>query len=205
MRRSEVQELLRAERNDLAVLLAGLSPEQWDAPTPCVGWTVEAVAAHLASAVGLTRSGLFGRFLRYGSGTDAANARAVTAWTRKGRGRIVEDIADPNRLGLGYFYPTWALCETVVHHQDIRHGLQLHRDIAPARLRIALDVLVRYPMITGARRRTRRVHLNATDMDWEFAKGKPDVHGTAEAILMALAGRRSVSGDAIWGPGRDTR
>src|ERR1700681_2356459 len=37
----------RAERERLAALLGGLSPEQWAAPSLCAGWRVREVAAHI--------------------------------------------------------------------------------------------------------------------------------------------------------------
>ena len=41
--------LARAERADLADLLATLTPEQWDAPTLCTEWRVRDVVAHVFS------------------------------------------------------------------------------------------------------------------------------------------------------------
>jgi len=35
------------EPDALAVILAGLSPEAWDAPTLCQGWRVREVVAHI--------------------------------------------------------------------------------------------------------------------------------------------------------------
>ena len=45
----------------------------------CEGWSVLDVAGHLASVVGVTRRELAARNMRYGSGTDAANARSAAA------------------------------------------------------------------------------------------------------------------------------
>jgi uncharacterized protein (TIGR03083 family) len=188
MRRSELQKTLRDERQDLADLLSSLTEPEWHAQSLCEQWSVLDVSGHLASVVGLTRRELVARNVRYGSGTDAANARSAAAWTTRGPDRIVAAIADPKRLGLGFVYPSWALCETVVHHQDIRHGLDRPRSIPDDRLRVALDVLVRLPFITRSKRRTRKVALRATDIDWSHGTG-PDVHGPAESIMLALAGR----------------
>ena len=43
-----MQNLVAGERRDLAAVLAGLTPEQWDAPSLCTGWRVREVAAHLS-------------------------------------------------------------------------------------------------------------------------------------------------------------
>jgi uncharacterized protein (TIGR03083 family) len=43
----DVLPLLREEREALVELLAGLAREQWEIDTPCPGWTVHDLAAHL--------------------------------------------------------------------------------------------------------------------------------------------------------------
>lgn len=198
MRRSDVRQMLRDEREELSSFLAELTPADWDTQSLCADWTVLEVAGHLASVVGLTRRGLVARNMRHGSGTDGANARAAAAWAAKGSDQTVAALADPKRLGLGFVYPGWALCEAVVHHQDIRHALDRPREVPEDRLRVALNVLLRLPFITKAKRRTRNVTLHASDIDWSHGSG-PEVHGPAESILMALAGRtrvtRGLSGD----------
>lgn len=42
-----VLDLFPEERAALLALLASLTPEQWDAPTACAGWSVKDIAAHL--------------------------------------------------------------------------------------------------------------------------------------------------------------
>ena len=54
--------------------------------------------------------------------------------------------------------------------------------------------------VVGRKRRLARgLRLVATDMSWSKGNG-PEVHGTAEALLMAIAGRSSACGD-LTGPG----
>lgn len=43
----DVIDLFPGERAALVALLESLSPEEWDAPTVCAGWSVKDVAAHL--------------------------------------------------------------------------------------------------------------------------------------------------------------
>ena len=43
----DVRPLLPGERQALVELLSGLTPEQWQTPTACPGWTVKDVALHL--------------------------------------------------------------------------------------------------------------------------------------------------------------
>lgn len=199
MKRSDVQRMLVEERHNVHNLLTGLDNDQWNAPSLCEDWSVQEVAAHLASVVGVTRSGLVGRNLRYGSGTDGANRRSTAAWVRKGRQVLVDSLDDPKKLGLGFFYPRWALCEAVVHHQDMARPLHLRQELPAERVRIALDVLAQLRFLTGASRASRAVSIEAVDLDWSHGKG-PTVEGNAESILMALAGR-TIDPDELAGEG----
>jgi hypothetical protein len=54
----------------------------------------------------------------------------------------------------------------------------------------------------GAGRRIRGLRLRATDIDWTHGRG-PEVTGTGEALLMAMAGRPAAVPD-LGGPGLTT-
>ena len=199
MNRAETIAHLRAERTDVAELLSSLPASDWQQPSLCEGWSVLDVAAHLASAVGLSRRGLMMRTLRYGAGSDKANSRSAAAFAENGQTALARAIADPDLLGLGYFQPRWAVCETVVHHQDIRRALGRSRSIPAERLTIAIDVLLAMPFLTGRTRDQRRISVVAPDIHLERGSG-PELRGPGEAVLMVLAGRLQalpeVSGDA---------
>ena len=51
----------RAERERLAALFGGLSPEQWSAPSLCEGWRVRDAAAHITMPFRTTPLGIDGR------------------------------------------------------------------------------------------------------------------------------------------------
>jgi hypothetical protein len=75
----------------------------------------------------------------------------------------------------------------------------LPRVIPPQRLLVAL----RWPMIgpdIGGLWRIRGVRVVATDIGFSAGTG-PEVRGTGEALLMAIAGRRGVVGE-LSGPGQ---
>jgi uncharacterized protein (TIGR03083 family) len=198
--RKHRRQLLIDERRDLSSFLASLEPADWHTQSLCTDWRVIEVAAHLSSAIGVSRHGLLARGIRYGTGTRGANARTAAAWTAKGIPHLIASLEDPQRLGFGHFYPGWALCEAVVHHQDMRRPLGRMRTVPFERLRIALDVLARFPFILGPGRQHRGVRLVATDIDWSRGDG-PEVRGPAEALLMAVAGRPAVI-DELSGEGR---
>lgn len=198
-RRAEKIHMLRGERRDLHSFLAELTEEEWGSPSLCEGWSVLEVAAHLASSIGVTRVGVVKRGLRYGTGTTGANRRSAAAWAAKGPAQIVASFEDPSRLGLGHFYPGWALSEAVVHHQDMRRALGRLRNVPVDRVAVALRVLTSIPTGTGAGSRLRGINARATDLDWAKGTGA-DVVGTAESILMVLAGRRQALAE-LEGPG----
>jgi hypothetical protein len=86
----------------------------------------------------------------------------------------------------------------LIHQQDIRRPLGRPRDIPADRLVPALRTTLFGPVLRGVLR-VRDVRLVATDIDWSFGRG-PEVVGTAEALLMAAAGRKAVVTE-LSGPG----
>ena len=96
------------------------------------------------------------------------------------------------------------ICELVIHSQDIRRAIQRPRDYPEATMRFSLDTcttMVGTLLVVGRTRRVaKNVRLVATDIEWSHGKG-PEVSGTAEALLMAVAARPLVladlSGDGV--------
>lgn len=193
--------LARQEREDLAAFLATLSPEQWEAPTLCAGWCVRDVVAHMISYDELDRRGLVRRFVKGRFLLSRVNAVGVADYTtRRPKELLVLLNAHLEPRGLpAAFGGMVALVDGMIHHQDIRRPLGLPRDIPPERLLPALRCALIAPPI-GAFWRARGLRLIATDQDWSTGRG-PVVRGTAEAILMAVAGRRGVV-DELSGPGQ---
>ncbi len=91
------------------------------------------------------------------------------------------------------------LTEGLIHHQDIRRALGLPRTVPAERLLPALRCALIAPDIGGLWR-IRGVRLVATDLRFAAGAGA-EVRGPAEALLMAIAGRRGVAGE-LSGPGR---
>ena len=193
--------MARDERADLAAFLAMLPPQQWQAPTLCAGWRVRDVVAHVISYDDLGTRGLLaltvrGRF-RLGQVNAAALARYDTHSPEQLLALLTERLQPrgvPAALG-----GRVGLVEGLIHHQDIRRPLGMPRAIPPERLLTALRVAVIAPDIAGLWP-IRGVRLIATDLDFSFGAG-PEVRGTAEALLMAIAGRRGVVGE-LSGPGQ---
>ncbi len=94
-----------------------------------------------------------------------------------------------------------ALTDGLIHHQDIRRPLGLHRPIPAERMVEALAFGSTARPI-GAAKRIQGLTLRATDVDWQTGSG-PLVEGPAEPLLLALAGRPGVVGE-LSGPGQPT-
>jgi hypothetical protein len=86
----------------------------------------------------------------------------------------------------------------MIHQQDIRRPLGRHREIPAARIAPVLPFALFAPPIRGILK-VWGVRLIASDLDWSFGFG-PEVHGRAEALLMAIAGRRGILPE-LSGPG----
>jgi uncharacterized protein (TIGR03083 family) len=193
--------MARDERVEFASFLEGLTPEQWTSPTLCDKWRVREVAIHTVSYDELSTAGLVRRFLKGRLSTDRINAVGVADYADRTPGQIVAMIrANTEPHGLtGGFGGRIALTDGMIHQQDIRRSLGLPRTIDPERLRTALDFARFAPTIRGAWR-ARGIRLRATDIDWAYGNG-PEVRGSGEALLMAMAGRRAALDD-LDGPGK---
>lgn len=195
--------LARDERADLAELLAGLTPQQWDGPTLCDRWRVRDVVAHMFSFDDLGKAALVGRFLRGGLNADRVNQIGVDAHADRTPDELLALVRSHLRpRGLtAAFGGRIALTDGLIHHQDIRRPLGLPRTIPDDRLWHALD-FGRTARPLGAKKRVEGLTLTATDIDWSGGTG-PVVEGPAESLLMAMGGRRGIVGE-LSGPGLPT-
>lgn len=196
----DVTELARAERTQLATLLHSLTPQQWQTPSLCAGWSVRDVVAHMLSYEELSPFGVVSRFTRGWWRFDRANAIGLDDYTDHTPHELL-DLLDRSLWPRGLttaFGSRIALVDGMIHQQDIRRPLGLPRDIPVDRLVPALDFARIAPPI-GALRRVRGLRLTATDLDWAAGRG-PEVRGTGEALLMAMAGRAAVT-DELEGRG----
>ncbi|MEJ2885266.1 maleylpyruvate isomerase family mycothiol-dependent enzyme [Actinomycetospora aeridis] len=195
--------LAREERAELADFLATLTPEQWEAPTLCRGWSVRDVAAHVVSYDVQGMTGFLRTLVLAGLSPDRANQKAVDAlhdmdpW---GLVALLRRYTTPEGF-TARFGGRIALTDGAIHHQDIRRPLGLPRTIPPERLRAILDFAMIAPPIHVAPR-IRGLRLRATDLDWSHGKGA-EVTGPGEALLMAAAGRADAL-DELDGPGQGT-
>jgi uncharacterized protein (TIGR03083 family) len=194
-------QMARAEREEFAELLEGLTPQQWDSPTLCEQWRVRDVVAHVIGYDPLSRAQLMRRMAKGLVTRGGANAVGVAEYAVKSPEELTELVrqyAVPHGLTAG-FGGRIALTDGMIHQQDIRRPLGIPRTIPAESLRIALDFSTWAPRILGGLR-ARGVRLVATDLDWSHGKGD-EVRGSGEALLMAMAGRPAALRD-LDGPGK---
>lgn len=193
--------LAQDERADLAELLAGLSAEQWDAPTLCSKWRVRDVVAHIISFDDLGVLGLAARFAQGWFVPDQVNEVGVRRYAELTPDELLSEFNNhlrPAGLTAG-FGGRIGLVDGLIHHQDIRRALGLPRDIPAERLAEALPFGRTAPPIR-AFWRARGLRLVATDLGWSAGRG-PIVEGPAEPLLMVIAGR-SHAIDELTGAGK---
>lgn len=195
--------LAAGERRDLADLLASLTPEQWEHPSLCDGWTVRDVAAHVVSYDELGAFGVARAFLGGGFRPDRINALRLHAYRHYEPDQLVAVLrAHPEPRGLtAGMGGGIGLSDCLIHHQDIRRPLGLPRTVPPDRLAESLGIALRAPVLP-ARRNARGLRLIATDLDWKFGSG-PQICGPGEALLLAITGRPAALNE-LTGPGTDT-
>ncbi|MFB6657701.1 TIGR03084 family metal-binding protein [[Kitasatospora] papulosa] len=160
---------MREESDELDLLVAGLSAQEWTAPTPADGWTITHQIAHLnwtdeVALVAATQPEAFAAEVEKALAApetfvDEAVEEAVTALTpadllvewREGRARLQEVLrAAPEGTKLPWYGPpmsiasmaTARLMETWAHGQDIADALGVTRK-PTARLRHVARIGVR--------------------------------------------------------------
>lgn len=197
----DVWPLVHAERAALVADLAGVGDERWDAPSPCDGWSVHDVVAHLVDTARTTRLGFVVGLARAGFDFDRQNARGVRrergATPRETRERLARVAA---RTSTPPAPLDTRLVEEVVHGEDVRRPLGLVRAYPEEAVVRALRRQVCTPVsFGGARETVARVRLRALDADVVIGDG-PEVDGSALALLLAVSGRPVRPGE-LTGPG----
>jgi uncharacterized protein (TIGR03083 family) len=189
---------LAATLTAIADLLAGLTPEQWEAQSLCAGWRVRDVAGHLVWRLGSSRRELVGsaarayvgHFVRPSRAIDVVSRAAATAEPAQLVARLREIAAARAASGRGGITE---LTEAVVHGLDVAHPLGLTLPVhATAGGAVALRRSLIAPTEIKAVLRTRR--LVATDAEWSVGHGTP-LRAPASGLILFLFGRGPLPAD----------
>ncbi len=195
--------VINQERAALADLLERLTPEEWERPSLCEGWSVRDVAAHVIAAPELSvRQLVVAGWRARGNVNRAIHDEAE----RLARRPTEEIVADFRRLdwsrrpapGLTYHE---ALLDILVHFQDIAIPLGRSHDMPLDAAACAADrARGRLGLMFGMKRKLAGYRLQATDTDWAAGKGAL-VRGPIAALLLLLTGRpalvSSLEGDGV--------
>jgi uncharacterized protein (TIGR03083 family) len=194
--------MVEAEHADFVSLVRRLTSEQWSAPSLCEAWSVRDVVVHAARGRKNTWATLkLWASVGFGS-PHKANAKELELHRDLSTDEVTALLAAPIEPGA-----TWEMQNQLrglmIHQQDIRRPLRMARAIPADRIARVLDLgLTRAGSANlGSRRRARGLRLSATDIEWTAGTGA-DVRGPAEAILMAISGRRAALDD-LSGDGKE--
>lgn len=190
-----IRAAVAAERRDQAELLAGLTEQQWDAPSLCEGWRVREVIAHTTLPFRSSGRRVILEILKSGGRFNHASDRMA----RKDAAALsADDLVATLRANADHPWTppgggaTGALSHDVIHGLDITVALGLDRQVPHERLRLVLDGMnPRSVKYFGADLEGKR--LEATDLDWSFGEGRP-VRGLAQDLLLLVCGRRLPAG-----------
>lgn len=190
-----IRAAVAAERRDQAELLAGLTEQQWDAPSLCEGWRVREVIAHTTLPFRSSGRRVILEILKSGGRFNHASDRMA----RKDAAALsADDLVATLRANADHPWTppgggaAGALSHDVIHGLDITVALGLDRQVPHERLRLVLDGMnPRSVKYFGADLEGKR--LEATDLDWSFGEGRP-VRGLAQDLLLLVCGRRLPAG-----------
>ena len=191
---SDTVDMFATEQAAFTSLIRELMPEQWELPSLCSGWTVRDVVVHTAFH---THRGL----------------KETLGSTEKYTPLLVEREHADTIDGLIAWFASPApakarrskinVCELVIHQQDVRRAVASTRDYPEDTMQMCLEqcttVVGNVFILARKHRLGHGVRLAATDITWAKGSG-PEVVGTGEAILMAIAGRAAALAD-LTGPG----
>ncbi|MET7275341.1 maleylpyruvate isomerase family mycothiol-dependent enzyme [Streptomyces flaveolus] len=187
--------LIRAERAALAADLADLTDEQWATASLCAGLTVREVLAHLTAGASLNAMSWLAGVIRCRFDFDKqvamrlAQQLGATPGETLGRfRRIVPSTTKPPLPAIAM------LGETIVHGEDIRRPLGIHRDYPVDVVAKTAGYYQGSDLVVVAKGRISGLRLVADDSPFTSGSG-PLVSGRTVSLIMAMTGRAAYLDD----------
>lgn len=189
----EVWPLVHAERQALIADLEDLTEDQWAQPSLCPGWTVHDVVAHLIDVAESTRLGFALDMVRAGFDFDRQNDRGIARAKGAPPARTLQRLKQAATRCTTPLAPIdTRIVEEVVHGEDIRRALDLHRAYPPEAVERSLRQQVRTSTkFGGAKELVEGLRLQATDTGLTIGTGR-EIRDTALELLMACSGRNNL-------------
>lgn len=192
---------IHAERNALLADLEPLTDDRWATPSLCSQWSVKQVFGHIIATaqmtppkffLGMAANGFnFGKFIGTNADRFSEGSPAQLLATFRGLQDRTSHPPGPNDTWLG---------EAILHAEDIRRPLGLHRDYPVEAVTQVADSYKGSNLVIGAKNRIAGLRLRATDTDWSHGDG-PEVAGRAIDLLLAMTGRPAgmtgLTGDGV--------
>lgn len=191
----ELWRIVDQERASLAVLLEGLSPEEWETRTRCGDWRVRDLAAHLTVAARFSYGQVVREMVRARGNWNRMIHDSALREAELPVGEIVANLR--STVGSRRLAPTTSprepLLDLLVHGQDIALALGRERPVPPAAARDAADRVwtMRFPPRPWPLPKARLV---ATDIEWTRGEGET-VSGPITSLLLLLTGRPEAAGE----------
>ena len=195
--------LIHAERAATADLLAGLTPEQWEASSLCGTWTVRMAAAHIVTGAEQTKGNFAKRMLANAFNFNKMIDRDARKVAEQPTDELVGRIRARTSTTNGPPAPVVTMLgEVVVHTEDIRRPLGLAGGPSPDATVACLEMYKKATFPIGSKARIEGLRLTSTDVDWTFGDG-PEVRGPAMSLMLAITGRAAGMG-GLEGDGVET-
>ena len=191
-----IQDMIAAQRGELAGVLDALPASGWDEPTLCTGWRVREVVAHVTMPFRYSGRRFVLELARSrGKFNEMADRVALRDAARMSPAELAEavrsNISHPWRPPGGGF--EGALAHDVIHGLDITVPLGLAFAIPEERLRRVLPASTTDKTVTFFGVELAGVEFRAGDMDWTLGAGTP-LTGAAADLLLAMCGRKLPAG-----------
>lgn len=185
------------ENADFSALLHDLSPQEWERPSLCEGWRVRDVVGHILYGNELKLWTLPWKLARFGFSSDRSGKHySIERAAGRTPSQLLADFddRDPWAGTCKVFPPRLTLLDRLVHHQDVRRPLDRPRTTPEERLVAVLDEAPTLGSVFGAKKRTKGLRFEATDIGWQWGDG-PVVSGPGEALLLSMLGRGAALDD----------
>ncbi|MFI2780915.1 maleylpyruvate isomerase family mycothiol-dependent enzyme [Streptomyces sp. ALB3] len=197
----DIWPLIHSERAALAADLSGLPEGRWMTRSLCSELTVREVLAHLTAGASLNSLRWLAGVFRCRFDFDKQVAMRLAEHMGSSPDETVERFSQVVASTTKPPLPAIAMLgETVVHSEDIRRPLGIHRDHPIETVTQVADYYRKSDLVVLAKGRIHDLRLVAQDGPFNTGSG-PLVSGTTLALVMAMTGRATfledLEGDGV--------